>query len=85
MKAKVIASVVIILILGSAPFVFFFESIQTNANDDDENCDSSYPDACIPSPPPELNCGEISDKRFKVLPPDPHGFDLDGDGTGCES
>ena len=49
------------------------------------DCDSSYPDACIPSPPPNLNCGDISDKRFEVLSPDPHGFDRDGDGIGCES
>ena len=45
-------------------------------------CDSSYPDACIPSPPPNLNCGDISDKDFQVLSPDPHGFDRDGDGIG---
>ena len=49
------------------------------------NCDSSYPDACIPSPPPNLNCADISDKRFEVSSPDPHGFDRDKDGIGCES
>ena len=48
-------------------------------------CDSSYPDTCIPSPPPNLNCGDISDKDFQVLSPDSHGFDCDGDGIGCES
>jgi micrococcal nuclease len=47
--------------------------------------DSSYPDACIPAYPPDLNCGDISDKRFQVLPSDPHSFDRDGDGIGCES
>jgi micrococcal nuclease len=50
-----------------------------------ENCDSSYPDVCIPRPPPDLDCGDIADKDFTVLPPDPHGFDREGDGTGCES
>lgn len=49
------------------------------------DCDSSYPDSCIPSPPPNLNCKDISDKKFEVLPPDPHGLDRDGDGIGCES
>ena len=49
------------------------------------DCDSSYPNACIPPYPPDLNCGDISDKRFEVLSPDPHGFDRDGDGIGCES
>ena len=50
-----------------------------------QNCDSSYPDACIPSPPPNLNCSDIPDKGFQVSSPDPHGFDRDGDGIGCES
>ena len=48
-------------------------------------CDPSYPDFCIPSPPPDLNCGDISEKRFTVLPPDPHRLDRDKDGIGCES
>jgi hypothetical protein len=59
--------------------------LQIDATTDNDDCDSSYPDTCIPSPPPNLNCGDISDKRFEVLPPDPHGFDRDGDGIGCES
>ena len=49
------------------------------------NCDPSYPDVCIASPPPDLNCADVPDKGFTVLPPDPHGFDRDGDGVGCES
>lgn len=49
------------------------------------NCDPSYPDFCIPSPPPDLDCKDISQKRFTVLQPDPHGFDGDNDGIGCES
>ena len=48
-------------------------------------CDSSYPTVCIPPKPPDLNCGDISHRRFKVLQPDPHGFDGDKDGVGCES
>ena len=48
-------------------------------------CDPAYPTVCIPSKPPDLDCGEISFRRFKVLPPDPHGFDGDNDGIGCES
>ena len=49
------------------------------------DCDPSYPDFCIPSPPPDLDCGDIDGKRFTVRPPDPHGFDREGDGIGCES
>ncbi len=48
-------------------------------------CDPSYPDICIPPPPPDLDCGDIPHRRFRVLPPDPHRFDLDRDGIGCET
>lgn len=48
-------------------------------------CDSSYPDFCIAPPPPYLNCLDIPQKNFKVLKPDPHRFDDDNDGIGCES
>ena len=49
------------------------------------NCHSSYPTVCIPPPPPDLNCGDISLRRFQVVGSDPHGFDRDNDGIGCES
>lgn len=49
-------------------------------------CDESYPTVCIPPAPPDLDCGDIPHGSFKVLPPDPHGFDgKDNDGIGCES
>jgi micrococcal nuclease len=47
-------------------------------------CDPSYPSVCIPSPPPDLDCGDIAFRRFDVIPPDPHRFDGDHDGIGCE-
>ena len=49
------------------------------------NCDPSYPGVCIPPPPPDLDCKDVPYKRFQVLPADPHQFDRDGDGIGCES
>lgn len=49
-----------------------------------KECDESYPDVCIPPAPPPLDCTEISHQRFQVLPPDPHGFDPDDNGIGCE-
>jgi hypothetical protein len=49
-----------------------------------KNCESSYPTVCIPPPPPNLNGKNVPYKRFNVLPPDPHGFDRDHDGIGCE-
>ena len=48
-------------------------------------CDSSYPDFCIPPPPPDLNCDDISQNDFTVIGDDPHQFDDDSDGIGCES
>lgn len=47
-------------------------------------CDASYPDFCIPPPPPDLDCADITQKRFRVVGTDPHGFDGDRDGVGCE-
>jgi len=49
------------------------------------SCDASYPTICIPSPPPDLDCGEIPHREFPVIGTDPHGFDRDIDGIGCES
>lgn len=49
-----------------------------------KRCDPAYPTVCIAPPPPDLDCGEIPFRGFKVLPPDPHRFDRDGDGVGCE-
>jgi hypothetical protein len=49
------------------------------------NCDPSYPDFCIPPPPPDLDCPDINGNNFTVQGTDPHGFDADNDGVGCES
>jgi hypothetical protein len=64
--------------LVASPFVFVFLSSAAN------QCDAAYPGVCIPSPPPDLDCKDISYRNFKVLPPDPHRFDGDKDGIGCE-
>jgi len=53
------------------------------------NCAASYPTVCIPPPPPDLDCNQISYRNFTVLwnvpDPDPHHFDADHDGIGCET
>ncbi len=49
------------------------------------SCDPAYPTVCIPPPPPDLDCGDIPYSNFKVLPADPHNFDGNNDGVGCES
>jgi hypothetical protein len=46
------------------------------------SCDPSYPGVGIPPPPPDLDCSYSS---FTVIGSDPHGFDGDDDGVGCES
>lgn len=50
-------------------------------------CDRSYPDFCIRarSEVGDLDCADVDGRRFTVLAPDPHGFDGDDDGVGCES
>lgn len=51
----------------------------------DENCDPSYPDVCIAPPPPDLNCDDVPYNDIRVVGDDPHGFDREGDGIGCET
>lgn len=51
-----------------------------------DECDPAYPTVCI-APVwmvGDLNCKDIPFRRFQVLPPDPHNFDGDFDGVGCE-
>ena len=67
-------------LLASACVFLGFGVVQSSA----ANCDKAYPDVCIPSPPPDLDCKDISHRNFKVLPADPHKFDKDKDGIGCE-
>lgn len=55
-----------------------------------QNCDPAYPTVCIPPPPPDLDCKDIQYRNFPVRrrsdpsEPDPHRFDSDNDGIGCE-
>jgi endonuclease YncB( thermonuclease family) len=49
-------------------------------------CHPAYPDFCIAPPPPDLDCADIG-TSFTVNHAygDPHNFDSDGDGQGCDS
>ncbi len=49
------------------------------------NCDASYPGVCIAPYPPDLDCGDVPYTNFNVTGSDPHGFDGDSDGVGCET
>ena len=51
------------------------------------SCDwASYPDFCIPPAweVGDLDCADIAGAWFTVYQPDPHYFDGDYDGYGCE-
>ena len=56
-----------------------------NGGNSGRECDLSYPEDCIPSPPPDLDCGDNGvPNNIKVLPLDPHRLDGNKDGIGCE-
>jgi endonuclease YncB( thermonuclease family) len=48
-------------------------------------CDPSYPDVCITPPPPDLDCSDIPYRNFRVVGRDPHHFDGNHNGIGCET
>jgi micrococcal nuclease len=48
-----------------------------------KQCDPCYPDVCIPPVSYDLDCPEVPFCQFRVTC-DPHGFDGDHDGIGCE-
>jgi endonuclease YncB( thermonuclease family) len=50
-------------------------------------CDPNYAGACIPPYPPDLDCADLRARGLapvRVIGSDPHRFDGDGDGIGCE-
>jgi hypothetical protein len=52
-------------------------------------CDPAYDGACIPPPPPDLDCADIQSLGISVPVTlaggnDPHGLDPDGNGLGCD-
>jgi endonuclease YncB( thermonuclease family) len=46
------------------------------------SCAPGY-DPCVPPYPPDLDCADVTGP-IRITGPDPHGFDRDGDGWGCE-
>jgi hypothetical protein len=50
-----------------------------------EDCDPAYPDDCLPSPPPDLDCADVGHRvTVDHSYGDPHRLDADRDGTGCD-
>ena len=64
---------------GYGSLFLFHGWVPTQALDD-----PSYSDVCIPSPPPDLDYPDISERDFAVVGSDPHRFDREGDRIGCE-
>ncbi len=58
---------------------------QTTTTAPPTNCHPAYPTVCIPPAPPDLDCADVPFRNFRVLPPDPHRFDGNKDGVGCQS
>lgn len=48
-------------------------------------CDPNYTGACVPPYPPDVDCPELTARRFRSVGSDPHGLDGDHDGVACES
>jgi hypothetical protein len=69
----------------SAAQDFIIPSVYAQSEEEEGNCDPSYPDVCIAPAPPDLNCGDIPYKDVKVEGDDPHQLDREGDGVACES
>lgn len=58
-------------------------ALSVACGDSGKDCDPAYPEVCIAAAPPDLDCGDIEHRRFKVLAPDPYRFDGNKDGVGC--
>ena len=80
MNTKLLSSVAVTFLL-----TLRVVSFGNQTGNEPGDCDPAYPNVCIASPPPNLNCPDIPYEQFTVLPPDPHAFDRDGNGIGCEA
>jgi Flp pilus assembly pilin Flp len=92
--ALLIASIAVALILGMLFLAGRIENLFTGTSSRPEfrpppvaMCDSHYSGACIPSPPPDLDCGDLDALGIhgvvRIVSSDPHGLDSDGDGIAC--
>ena len=91
--ALLIASIAVALILGMLFLAGRVENLFTGTSSSPEfrppiaMCDPHYSGACIPSPPPDLNCDDLHALGIhgvvRIVSSDPHGLDSDGDGIAC--
>lgn len=69
----------------NTPFSLATQQLQPTSPSS-SSCEPAYPDVCITGNP-RLYCKELKELgifHFRVLPPDPLGYDKDHDGIGCE-
>jgi micrococcal nuclease len=71
-------------VLPPDPYDFDADNDGMGCESSVSNCDASYPDNCIPPPPPDLNCNDVGVTNFAVNGSDPHELDPDNDGMGYE-
>lgn len=64
--------------------VFAVAPAHDEARAEPVRCHPSYPDVCIPPPPPDLDCPDLDECDIRVVGSDPHRLDRDHDGIGCE-
>jgi len=48
------------------------------------DCDPAYVGACVPAPPPDLDCDDLDAGGIRIVGADPHRLDGDGDGVACD-
>jgi hypothetical protein len=82
MDKAVAVATILGTVISLAAFINPFASQQQAASK--QNCDAAYPDFCISQSLSNLKCQDVKQHNFKVLPPDPHNFDRNKDGVGCE-
>ncbi len=92
--ALILATVAVVLIVSMLFLGGKVEDLFTENPTDDPvfrppitGCDPNYSGACIPLPPPNLDCDDLRamgiQGEVKVVGSDPHGLDPDGDGIAC--
>ena len=64
---------------------FILLSMFLNTDATPMQCDPSYPSICIEINAPDVDCKDLTERGFIVLPPDPHKLDKNQDGVGCEN
>lgn len=58
-------------------------TLEPPATDQGSGCAPGY-SPCVPAYPPDLDCADV-EGPITITGNDPHGFDADGDGIGCDS